>query len=68
MGKSTIHKLEPRIYYYTFGPNEPALIVKSGDIVVAATRDAGGFDEKMQPILEEQKQRSDVTFFVNEIL
>lgn len=63
MGRSTIHKLEPRIYYYTFGPNEPALIVKSGDIVVAATRDAGGFNEKMQPILEEQKQRSDVTFF-----
>jgi len=62
MGKSTIHKLEPRIYYYTFGPNEPALIVKSGDIVVVATRDAGGFDEKMEPISEEQKQRSDVTF------
>ncbi len=63
MAKSAIHKLEPRIYQYTFGPNEPALTVKSGDIVVAPTRDAGGFNEKMEPITEEQKQRSDVTFF-----
>ncbi len=63
MGKTTIHKFEPRIYYYTFGPNEPALTVKSGDIVVVATRDARGFDEKMEPILAEQKQRSDVTLF-----
>ena len=63
MRKSTIHKLEPRIYYYTFGPNEPALTVKSGDTIVAATRDPAGFNEKMEPIPEEQKQRSDVTFF-----
>ncbi|TET66952.1 MAG: acetamidase [Dehalococcoidia bacterium] len=63
MAKNAIHKLEPRIYQYTFGPNEPALTVKSGDIVVAPTRDAGGFNEKMEPITEEQKQRSDVTFF-----
>ncbi len=63
MAKSAIHKFEPRIYQYTFGPNEPALTVKSGDIVVATTRDAGGFNEKMEPITEEQKQRSDVTFF-----
>ncbi|MBA7619781.1 hypothetical protein ES703_27122 [subsurface metagenome] len=63
MTKSAIHKFEPRIYQYTFGPNEPALTVKSGDIVVAPTRDAGGFNEKMEPITEEQKQRSDVTFF-----
>ena len=66
MGKSTVHKLEPRIYYYTFGPNEPALIVKSGDTVVATTRDSRGFDEKMEPIPDEQKQRSDITFF-NEV-
>ncbi len=62
MGNTTIHKLEPRIYYYTFGPNEPALTVKSGDITVVTTCDAGGFDEKMEPISEEKKQRSDVTF------
>lgn len=63
MAKTTIHKFEPRIYYYTFGPNEPALTVKSGDIVVVATCDASGFDEKMEPILEEKKQRSDITLF-----
>lgn len=63
MGERTIHKLEPRIFYYTFGPNEPALIIRSGDIVVATTRDAGGFDEKMESILELQKQRSDITSF-----
>ena len=61
MAKNAIHKLEPRIYQYTFGPNEPVLTVKSGDIVVATTRDAGGFNEKMEPIPEEQKQRSDIT-------
>ena len=57
MAKSTVHRLEPRIYYYTFGPNEPALTVKSGDAVVARTRDAGGFNEKMEPMPEEMKQR-----------
>ena len=56
--EGTVHRLEPRIYYYTFGPNEPALTVKSGDTVVARTRDAGGFDEKMAPMPEEMKQRS----------
>jgi amidase len=60
---SAIHRLEPRIYYYTFGPLEPALVVKSGDVVVAATRDARGFDENMEPLPEEKKQRSDITTF-----
>jgi acetamidase/formamidase len=63
MEEKTIRKLEPRIYQYTFGPNEPAMTVKSGDIVVAPTRDAGGFNEKMEPIPEAQKQRSDVTSY-----
>ena len=58
MAKGTVHRLEPRIYYYTFGPNEPALSVKSGDSVVARTRDAGGFNEKMEPMPEDMKQRS----------
>jgi amidase len=63
MEEGAIHKLEPRIYQYTFGPNEPSLTVKSGDIVVAATRDAAGFNEKMEPMPEAQKQRSDATFY-----
>jgi len=57
------HHLTPRIYFYTFGPNEPALKVQSGDTVIASTRDARGYDENMQPIPEEQKQRSDTTLF-----
>lgn len=63
MAKSIIHKLESRIYYYTFGPNQPALTVKSDDTIVALTRDAGGLNEKMEPMPEEQKQQSDVTSF-----
>ena len=63
MGSKSIHKLEQPIYYYTLGPNEPTLIVKNGDIVVTNTRDARGFDEKMRPLKEVQKQRSDVTSF-----
>jgi amidase len=63
MEEGTIHKLEPRIYQYTFGPNEPALTVKSGDVVVAPTRDASGLNEKMEPMPEAQKQRSDITFY-----
>lgn len=63
MGNGTVHKLEQRTYYYTFGPNEPALTIKSGDTVVATTRDARGFDEQMEPLKEEQKQRSDFTSF-----
>jgi len=62
MGNRT-HILEPRIYYYTFGPNEPALKIRSGDTVVANTRDAEGFDEKMEPLPEEQKQRDEATSF-----
>jgi hypothetical protein len=53
MSQNKIHKLEPQIYYYTFGPNEPALTVSNGDTVVASTRDARGYDTIMQPIPEE---------------
>jgi len=55
------HKFQPQIYYYTFGPSEPALTIHSGDIVVTTTRDARGFDENLEPIPEMQKQRSDIT-------
>jgi len=63
MSENKIHHLEPQIYYYTFGPNKPALTVSSGDTVVAPTRDARGYDTEMQPIPEELKQRSDTTEF-----
>ncbi len=49
--------LEPRIFYYTFGPGEPLAVVQSGDIVVAETRDAFGLDAERNPLPEEMKQR-----------
>jgi len=63
MRKNEVYKLEPRLYHYTFAPNKPALKVRSGDMVVALTRDAGGFNEKLEPMPEEQKQRSETTLF-----
>ncbi|NLC58404.1 MAG: acetamidase [Armatimonadetes bacterium] len=57
MSEPTTHRLQPEIYYYTFGPNPPALRVRSGDRVVARTRDARGYDETMAPLPEERKQR-----------
>ena len=63
MKNKTVHKLEPLTYFYTFGPNTPAIIVKPGDIVIAKTLDAFAFDEKMNPIPEEQKQKSAETVF-----
>ena len=48
MGKT--HRLNPTRYSYTFGPSEPALVVRSGDRIVAPTRDAAGGDEKRRPI------------------
>jgi len=58
-----IHKFQPQIYYYTFGPNEPALTIHSGDIVVTTTRGTMGIDGKPEPIPETQKQRSDITSY-----
>lgn len=67
MGKT--HRLIPKRYSFTYGPAEPALVVKSGDQappgrgpaspwqcrVIATTRDAGGGDEKGNPIPAEMK-------------
>lgn len=59
--QSRVHRLTPQTYYYTFGPNEPALTIRPGDVVVAKTRDARGYDQDMELLPEELKQRSDVT-------
>ena len=61
MNDGVTHRLAPKVYYYTFGPNEPALVVKSGDRVTVKTRDAYGFDENMNPITQEEKQKSENT-------
>ncbi|MBI3966905.1 MAG: acetamidase/formamidase family protein [Chloroflexi bacterium] len=48
-------------YWYTFGPHQPALRVRSGATVVAQTRDARGWDERGEPIPPELKHTSEVT-------
>ena len=54
----TMHRLEPDRFWYTFGPNPPALTVGPGDAVIARTRDARGLDEEGQPLPTEMKQQS----------
>ena len=44
------------MYYYTFGPNEPAVHVNPGDVVIATTIDAGGHDMNGDPLTPERKQ------------
>jgi acetamidase/formamidase len=57
----TIHRIEPSVYYYTFGPHEPAARIHSGDTVIAETRDALGYDTKRDPMPEDMKQRAEDT-------
>lgn len=52
----TVHYLEPKLFYYTFGPHPPALRIHSGDTVVAHTRDAMGYDAQRRPLPAEMKQ------------
>ena len=52
----TTHHLQPKIYYYTFGPSEPLARIKSGDTVIAETRDAMGNDAQRNPLPESMKQ------------
>ncbi|MEN6479107.1 MAG: acetamidase/formamidase family protein [Anaerolineales bacterium] len=50
-------RLTPTSYYYTYGPHEPALRIRSGDTVIAETRDAFGNDAAGNPMPEHMKQR-----------
>ena len=40
-----IHRFEPKKFFTTFGRNEPALVVQSGDTIIVETRDSGGKDK-----------------------
>jgi amidase len=53
-----IHRFKPKMYYHTYGPNEPAHHVKPGDKIVATTVDAGGNDGKGNPIPDEMRQKA----------
>jgi len=58
-----LYRVEPTVYQYTFGPNKPALQIRSGDSVTASTVDARGFDRDGNPLAEHQKQKSEATTF-----
>ncbi|NLE46078.1 MAG: acetamidase [Chloroflexi bacterium] len=51
------YRLEPDLYYYTFGPNEPALHIQSGDTVIAETLDAFGLNAEGEDLPDHKKQR-----------
>jgi len=55
------HRLMPSIFHYTYGPNEPALVVKPGDTVVTRVVDASGLDEDLQPLPASLKASSPIT-------
>ena len=55
------HRIAPQLFHYTFGPHEPALRVRSGDTVVAETRDAYGYDAHRNPLPDELKHRVEGT-------
>ena len=50
------HQIAPDVFYYTFGPHEPAVRIHSGDTVVAETRDAFGYDAGRNPLPDHMKQ------------
>ena len=61
MVKEKLHRLEPAVYKYVFGPSEPLSQIKSGDSVIALTIDAHGFDLYGKLLPEDKKQKSEFT-------
>jgi amidase len=57
------HRFKPSKYYLTFGPNEPAYRIKSGDSVLASSVDARGYDSSGNALPDEARQRSLETLF-----
>ena len=55
------HRIDPEVFYYTFGPHEPAVRARSGDTIIAETRDAFGLDARGNPLPESMKQASEGT-------
>ncbi|MBD3183428.1 acetamidase [Candidatus Poribacteria bacterium] len=55
---------KPKKFYYTFGPHEPALILKPGDSLTTATLDSGSIDHQGNPADEDMLQTSpDMEFY-----
>ena len=55
------HKFKPSKYYYTFGPHESALRLKSGGTLITDTVDARDYDLEGNPISDGMKQQSEDT-------
>ena len=53
------HHLETKIFHTTFGRNEPALRVQSGDTIIVETRDARGNDKHGDPLPDSMRLRPD---------
>jgi acetamidase/formamidase len=53
----TTHQLQPKLYHYTFGPSAPLAHIRSGDTVIAETRDSMGNDAQRNPLPESMKQQ-----------
>ncbi len=56
---SKLHRLETPIFHTTFGRNEPALRVASGDRLIARTRDAHGEDEQSRPLPDSMRPHAE---------
>ena len=52
------YRIEPQLFYYTFGPHDPALYAHSGDTIIAETRDAFGYDAQRHPLPDALKQQA----------
>ncbi len=55
----SIYRLQPKMFYTTFGCNEPALVVSSGDRIIVETRDSGGKDKDGNPLPDNMRPRAD---------
>ena len=53
------HQLETKLFFTTFGRNEPALRVQSGDTIIAETRDARGQNQRGEPLPESNKPHAE---------
>jgi len=56
-----IHRISPKIYYHTYGRNEPTFRVNPGDTIITTTVDAGGTDEKGNQITMEMRHKIEGT-------
>ena len=57
------HRIEPKVFHYTYGVAEPAVVIKNGDRVITNCRDAGGGDERGRPMPESLKAKIPGTRF-----